>query len=402
MRTRSLLLYSATLNLLLAGALAWSKALGLGAHGAKHLPEGFSTTPNSAAASAQNVAHAVFNWSQLESTNYQVYIANLRRIGCPEETVEDLIAAEITKLYAPRIAAAQRRPAVHGRYWQRQPPWSPQAYSEQKELLRERNALLKTLLGIDFDEYNRRANPSAEDEDDAFSPLAFLPQEKQKALQALQEKYRVLEARIYSDAHGLITAHERSAISVLHQQESTEMNALLTPDERFEYDVRNSPSATRLQQGLEAFQPSEQEFRSIYQAQSAFEEKLQTTQEEVSSGSHVQPEEELTSQLKAALGEERYAEYERSKQPAYQMLARIAERYGLTKEVATQVFDLQQNVQNESSQVMRSTQLTDDQKRDWLQSARDQTSAAVSHLLGEQGFAAYHDYGGGWIDRLGK
>jgi hypothetical protein len=84
------------------------------------------------------------------------------------------------------------------------------------------------------------------------------------------------------------------------------------------------------------------------------------------------------------------------------VLIKIADRYGLTKEVATQVFDLEKSVQNESSQVMSSTQLTDDQKKDWLQSARDQTSAAVSNLLGEKGFAVYLDYGGSWIDRLGK
>jgi hypothetical protein len=47
-------------------------------------------------------APASFSWSQLESTNYRTYIANLRRIECPEQTVRDLIAADLANCYAPR------------------------------------------------------------------------------------------------------------------------------------------------------------------------------------------------------------------------------------------------------------------------------------------------------------
>src|SRR6266481_4686092 len=38
------------------------------------------------------------SWSNIESTNYQTYIANLRGIGCPEETVRDIIITDISKL----------------------------------------------------------------------------------------------------------------------------------------------------------------------------------------------------------------------------------------------------------------------------------------------------------------
>ena len=36
-----------------------------------------------------------FNWSQLESTNdYEVYVANLRAIGCPEPTIQDIVRGD--------------------------------------------------------------------------------------------------------------------------------------------------------------------------------------------------------------------------------------------------------------------------------------------------------------------
>lgn len=44
-----------------------------------------------------------FRWSQLESTDYRTYVANLRRIGCPEQTLGDIITADIDAgCYGPR------------------------------------------------------------------------------------------------------------------------------------------------------------------------------------------------------------------------------------------------------------------------------------------------------------
>jgi hypothetical protein len=36
-----------------------------------------------------------FIWTQIESTNYSEYIANLRSIGCPERTVRDIVTADV-------------------------------------------------------------------------------------------------------------------------------------------------------------------------------------------------------------------------------------------------------------------------------------------------------------------
>jgi hypothetical protein len=46
-----------------------------------------------------------FRWSQIEAADYPSYIANLRAIGCPEQTIRDIITADVDSLYA-----ARRRP----------------------------------------------------------------------------------------------------------------------------------------------------------------------------------------------------------------------------------------------------------------------------------------------------
>jgi hypothetical protein len=43
-----------------------------------------------------------FRWSQLESSDYRVYVANLKAIGCPEQTVRDIIQADVEGLYSAR------------------------------------------------------------------------------------------------------------------------------------------------------------------------------------------------------------------------------------------------------------------------------------------------------------
>ena len=45
-----------------------------------------------------NTVAQKFDWSSVESDDYKKYIANLRSIGCPEETIRDIITADVNKL----------------------------------------------------------------------------------------------------------------------------------------------------------------------------------------------------------------------------------------------------------------------------------------------------------------
>src|SRR5437899_11283857 len=43
-----------------------------------------------------------FHWREIESADYRTYIANLRKIGCPEATIRDIILTDGLKLFAER------------------------------------------------------------------------------------------------------------------------------------------------------------------------------------------------------------------------------------------------------------------------------------------------------------
>jgi len=85
------------------------------------------------AASVQQINLQPFQWSQLESTDYRIYIANLRRIGCPEQTIRDIITADVDSVFN------QRRQQMESS--------GKSTASGLAELRQEENSFLASLLG---------------------------------------------------------------------------------------------------------------------------------------------------------------------------------------------------------------------------------------------------------------
>jgi len=79
----------------LCGWLASRPARQTGRPGAPAAP-----VPDESPASVSPQTTQPFRWTQLESTNYLVYVSNLRAIGCPEQTLRDIITADVASLYA--------------------------------------------------------------------------------------------------------------------------------------------------------------------------------------------------------------------------------------------------------------------------------------------------------------
>src|SRR5262249_16568568 len=129
-----------------------------------------------------------FSWRELESADYHKFIANLRAIGCPEQTIRDVILAEVNKQFAPREKPLKTGPkATKG---------NPGETAEQRvERLRqlralqlEKRSLVKDLLGTDIP---LDVLPSSGSRDYHAFEVAFnfLPSDKRDAVQLLQEKY---------------------------------------------------------------------------------------------------------------------------------------------------------------------------------------------------------------------
>ena len=116
--------------------------------------------------------------------------------------------------------------------------------------------VLKSLIGLDAmdaeDLLSGWLDPMAE----AKVRLEFLPGNKRQSMMDIV-------MRSIEREHGE-TNPEKVAASA--KQSEAEINALLTPRERYEYDLRESVLASKVKAALMEIDPSEEEFRTIYDA----------------------------------------------------------------------------------------------------------------------------------------
>ena len=130
-----------------------------------------------------------FDWRQLESTDYRAFIKNLRASGSPEQTVRDIVIAEINRLFDSKEKAAAL--TNHVEYWRMGDVLPRQRVkvklTEQHERFEsERMAILEELLGEGADIEPRPANIS--DAEVKLNLLDFMPlEERPKALETINE-----------------------------------------------------------------------------------------------------------------------------------------------------------------------------------------------------------------------
>ena len=101
---------------------------------------------------AQPTPEPSFQWSQLEAGDYPTYIARLRTVGCPEETIRDLITADVTGQYEEKrrqlIAANPQPSGLPSLAPTAEPDQNPPAPLTQRlqTLAQEQTSLLAALL----------------------------------------------------------------------------------------------------------------------------------------------------------------------------------------------------------------------------------------------------------------
>ena len=197
----------------------------------------------------------------MESTDYRVYIARLRLVGCPEEVIRDIIVADVNQLYAVRMAAVWNRPQPV--YWKKHRASfapNPDQMAQLQILEQEKSDTLKALLGVEISP-QELAQIGQIELRNSDRPLLFLSGEKRDAARkALQESgvesliARMQEANPGSDPEvGLFAKRKAVLLKVL------------SPEELDEYEMRNSPKAQWLRGEVNYLDCSKEEFKALLQ-----------------------------------------------------------------------------------------------------------------------------------------
>src|SRR5436190_12521072 len=348
------------------------------------------------------------NWASIESTNYQTYINNLRGIGCPEETVRDIILTDISKLFAKRRAAlrAQLQPY---KFWQTgdalQNDYSsnPELQRQLQDLEKEQRALVKELLGVD---YRTEMNRYWVDENYEERMYGFLPPEKQDQLKTLQAKYDDMEQEIYTRSKGMLLDEDQEQLRRIEKQREAELAQILTPQELEEYELRNSSTANSMRAQMTGFQPSEEEFRKIFGIQKIFDNEFNQAfditddaQAEIKARAQQQAQDALNDEVKKVLGNDRFAEYQRAQDPDYRTLAQVADRFDLSRDDVNRVYGMKQEAERQKAALDSNPNLTFEQRQAALAAIAKETERTVAGEMGGV-WKSYYRTAGTWLRNL--
>jgi len=328
-----------------------------------------------------------FRWAQLESEDYRAYITRLRAIGCPEQTIRDIIIADVDKLLAPRMLVAGGRTNAIS-YWQ---PIEDQLFdsAEQKEAMRRQRALdfekreiIRELLGVDLVGERLRAQGQG---DYYGERLGFLPEDKRARVRTLLDQFadqerELLEQQIEND--GAVAATDE--LARVRQQKDAALAQVLTPEEREQYDLWFSPAAAATRESVYGLNATEDEFRKLYDLRREFAAKY-------GDGFNGRPDaaQEFNQAVRQALGDARYLEYARAQDPDYRDLFRVATRFKLNPEIASQLYSYKQPIEEEQARVEAEPSLTPEQKAAAYEAISQETQRAFREALGDKAFRHY-------------
>ncbi|MGV3771915.1 MAG: hypothetical protein ACO1QB_03375 [Verrucomicrobiales bacterium] len=347
-----------------------------------------------------------FKWSQLEAEDYRTYIKRLRQIGCPEQTIRDIIIADLDKLMSPRFKALE--PQEEPKYWKAEEKDlrpKDEIYSKlfQKQNLDfEKRQVIQELMGIDL--VAERAGVLGET--DAMSKrLNFLPTDKLSTVRMIHDRTALEESSIREGALATgdaLSAGDKARLQKAQAERERQIAALLSPEEFERYQLWYSPSAFRARVALAPLNPTEEEFRAVYHLQSQFDsnwmgvdtENLPPELQTDYQNSHAA----LQEQVKEKLGTDRFKQFEEAQDVDYRQLRIASAQYGLSPETISDVLGFKKIVLDQRARLLTEPHISPAHREMVTAAINEETEKAVVEVMGPKAYQFYIKSGAGkWI-----
>lgn len=408
MKSRYLIILSVGANIALLGYLGYL-SLGQGsADGEGGLGSGGATVvtnvvTNFVSGTAQNASLSL-DWETIRAEDLREYIGNLRTIGCPEATIRDIIAGRIRRRFATQRRELYQRRTNQFQFWK---TGGPIASLIDNELVEKERALLAK---------KRRLWRRLFDEPYPIGPdwvvglgglgsyrrvLGFLSSDKRIRVMEIEEAFALREAKAVP-RYGPLDRQDRRTLEALRAEKEAALKKVLTPEEKQAYDLRLSETATRLRRELIGFQPTKEEFTQLVRMHRDFQKEHgwlpPTDSDERKAWKEARAK--IDKAIGSLLGEDRYGEYRRAQDEAYQVLAKIADRQGLEKKVATEVYEMKQIAENQVASLRTNRLISAERREEALNEIRAETERSIADLLGTNGLKTYKSLGAGWLTNL--
>jgi SOS response regulatory protein OraA/RecX len=338
-------------------------------------------------------------WRLIESVDYRQYIANLRLAGCPEWLIRDIIVADIDDLYQqknqsdpayvePWLNADQRAEVSHSQSAKRQ------------ELRRQKRALVKTLLGYEWDNH---AEEIWNWDLPTSLTLGFLPDEKAAQVLARRGQADDDAQSIRGAANFILLDADRARLQSLYDGLQADLELLLDPSEFDELQLRAQQSflvANDLH--FDGVSLAGAELRNLVRASRSFKDIARNEfvpDRPVSEARQNAEAAGFTAQVKNLLGAEQFADYQRAQDSNFREIFAFSQQNNLPKKTAIAVYDSRQIASQQAGEIQNDGNLSADERATALQVLKAATRSRIAAALGGN-FQDYLAGPGQWIETL--
>ncbi len=346
-----------------------------------------------------------FHWRKVESDDYEKYIANLRAIGCPEKTIQDIILADVEKLFAER----SRRANYQEVFWQTgsQRKSARQAQEQGKRALdKEKRDLIRKLLGIEW-------NSSGRAWDKDLKELAIFtffvgpaPEGASQQVVSVVKKYEALREEMTERSLGILLPTDYEQMKKTRAQMVQEFAAILNPAQLQEFSARMAITDLLDNDQLDGTGVTAAECREMalikVKLEGAFVKMFNWDDSEEEEKASGQRSAQLDAEIKKLLGEPKFTEVQRMKEPSYRELREFAAEHGLPKESAVKIYELKQLSDTELAQVQGDRTVDTETRAAQLREIREATAQGVAGLLGAKQFESYLKGSGSWMTNVSR
>jgi hypothetical protein len=354
--------------------------------------------PAAAAPVAAKAADPVIDgaiWSGLKAETLPEFVRNLREAGFPPEVVRAIATARIDEIFTARINALIPD-AFQGRTFWKFPLNDSAVLTAAMKIERERELALREALG------SGAAPIDAIDQAMRGRRLDMLPTEKAAAVERIFREFDDKVTDLRNTGAGSV---DRDKTMALEKAQREAIARLLTPQELEEFDLRDSFTSRQLRTDLSAFSPTEAEFRALYRLRQPFDEQfnlnLGSSQTREQAIQRQEAQKLLNDQIKATLGPERYAEYERSTDYGYRQTSLLVSRLELPPATTNQLWSVQKDLQSRAQALMQDRALPAETRNQQLATLQSEAMTKLTPLLGSaRNLDAYKQYGGSWLQSL--
>lgn len=339
------------------------------------------------------------DWRTFPTHDLAALSAHLKELGYPPHIIRGIVGYYLDQEFRPR------KEALHGSS-ERPPYWRQNFFSSVNT---NQRAQLRALAREQAERLDATTGTTASMHEGItlnFLSQRYgdLPSATLRLVQSIEQDYGELMYEIRSQGQGLLLASDRANLELLAEERRKDLLKVLTSGQYEELELRSSSTAASLRHSLVVMEPNEQEFRTIFRLQQAFDEKYSPMNmrrsDQAFRSERQAAEQALIEAVKTELGPERGAEYEKGRDGNYVHAHTVARQLNLPKETGDRLYALQKNAFEEFSRLSSAAGMNTEQRQAAQREFVKATKTALVAEIGEANLGMYQNGIGGWLHSL--